>query len=54
MQLREKAEKKRKQDFNGRYGNELNTSVLLKGFGRSMVRIVPYGVRGVPEIVLIA
>ena len=53
MQLRKKPEKKN-QDFNGRNGNELNTSVLLKGFGRSMVRIVPYGVRGVPEIVLIA
>ena len=53
MQLRKKPEKKI-QDFNGRYGNELNTSVLLKGFGRSMVRIVHYGVRGVPEIILIA
>ena len=53
MQLRKKPEKKT-QDFKGRYGNELNTSVLLKGFGRSMVRIVPYGVRGVPEIILIA
>ena len=53
MQLRKKPEKKN-QDFYGRYGNELNTSVLLKGFGRAMVRIVPYGVRGVPEIVLIA
>ena len=39
---------KKNQDFNGRYGNEPKTSVLLKGFGRSMARIVRYGVRGVP------
>ena len=54
MQLRKKLETKKNQDFNGRYGNELKTSVLLKGFGRSMVRIVPDGIRGVPIIVLIA
>ena len=43
MQLHKKPGiiKKNNQDFNGRYGNELKTSVLLKGFGSSMVRIVP-------------
>ena len=51
--VRNKPEKK-SQDFNGRYGNEPKTSALLKGFGSSVVRIVPYGIRGVSEIVLIA
>ena len=33
---------------------ETSQRLLLKGFGRSMVRIVPYGIRGVPLIVSIA
>ena len=33
---------------------ETSPRLLLKGFGRSMVRIVPYGIRGVPLIVSIA
>ena len=46
--------KKKILDFNGRYGNEPKTSVLHKGFGRSMARIVPFGIRGVSLIVSIA
>ena len=46
--------KKKIQDFNGRYGNEPKTSVLLKGFGRSIARIVPDCIRGVPLLVSIA
>ena len=49
-----KKPEKKIQDFNGKYGNEPKTSVLLKGFGRSIARIVPYGIRGVPLLVSIA